>query len=343
VAVLVTGGFGFVGLNVVEALLARDERVVVFDRQQPPFPTRDHPALAAEVVIGDIADARQVDAAFQRFDIRRVVHAAAVTAGTEREAAQPERLLQVNVQGTLNVLQAARHATCARVVYVSSGQAYGKTHDEGGRLYEEQSPSRPTDLYGISKFTAEQMALRLGELWHLDVVAARIGSVCGPWEFDTGVRDMLSPYLQVVRLALRGQCAVLPPGEVWRDWIYGVDVAEGLVALLQAGASKHRFYHLSSGMDWRGTFGTWCETLRTRYPGFSWHVARGDEPPNVSFVVERDRAAMDIGRIAEDVGFRPRFGPHQAYADYIEWISRHEAFIAGVPTSGTLGQAPASA
>jgi nucleoside-diphosphate-sugar epimerase len=329
VTVLVTGGFGFVGRNVVEALLRADERVVVFDRQRPPGPAGAFSEQAADVVIGDIADARQVDEAFRRFGVRSVVHAAAVTAGAEREAAQPERLLEVNVQGTLNVLRAARDARCTRMVYVGSGQAYGHTHDEGGRLYEDRSPSRPSELYGISKFAAEQMALRLGELWHVDVVAARIGSVCGPWEFDTGVRDMLSPYLQVARLALRAEPALLPASEAWRDWIYSVDVADGLVALLRAAKPRHRFYHLSSGIDWKGTFPLWCEALRDAYPRFAWRMASGDEQPNVSFVVARDRAPMDIARIVEDVGFTPRFRPREAYDHYIEWLSRHEAFIVG--------------
>jgi nucleoside-diphosphate-sugar epimerase len=327
VTVLVTGGLGFVGRNVVEALVRVGERVVVFDRQQPPDTAATRSALDADVVIGDIADARQVDEAFRRFDVRGVVHTAAVTAGAEREAAQPERLLEVNVQGTLNVLRSARDARCTRVVYVGSGQAYGRTHDDGGRLYEERSPSRPDELYGITKFAAEQMALRLGDLWQLDVVAARIGSVCGPWECDTGVRDMLSPYLQVATLALRAEPAVLPVTEAWRDWIYSVDVADGLVALLRAPAPWHRFYHLSSGIDWSGTFPLWCETLRRAYPRFAWRVARSGDQPNVSFVVARDRAPMDIGRIVDDVGFTARFGPREAHEHYSEWISRHEAFI----------------
>lgn len=321
--VLVTGGCGFVGLNVAEALLAAGDDVVLFDRIGPPAGASA--AFRAgggrfTVIQGDVLDARALGAAVKEHGVQGVIHAAVITAGAEREARDAESILRVNVGGAVNAMRAAKDGKCTRFVYVSSGAAYGKTHDEGKLLQEEASPSRPADLYGLSKFTAEQAGARLADVWGLDVVSVRLGTVFGPWEFDTGVRDMLSPYLTTARMAARGEAAVVPPKEPWRDWVYSRDVAAGFVRVLKASALRHRLYHLSSGMDWRGGFARWCDLLRAAYPRFSWRHAKEGEQANVSFIVDRDRSAMDIGRITVDAGFRPAFGPDAAYRDYVAWL-----------------------
>ncbi len=330
--VLITGGCGFVGINLAEALLEAGEAVVLLDRIA--LPAVAHDALTKHssrfsAVIADVQDAASMSAVMADHHVRCVVHAAVVTSDVAREAREPGSIVGVNVGGTIKVLEAARTANCRRFIYVGSGQAYGATHDAGELLDERTSPSRPNDIYGISKFCAEAIALRLGRLWGLEVACVRLGSVCGPWEFDTGVRDMLSPYLCTAQLAVRGAEAVVPRKEPWRDWVYSRDVAEGLRALLNASALPNDVYHLSSGQSWHDSFDHWCELLRGSYPLFSWRRGRVDEQPNVSFVVERDRSPMNVARIASDTGFAARFGPQEAYVDYLSWIRAHEDFIRG--------------
>jgi len=329
-AILVTGGAGFVGMNVVEQFLNDGKHVVMFDRLEL---SKSASAVARplgsrlETIVGDINDAKGIKALFKRFEIESVVHAAVVTSSVAREVREPKGIVETNVIGTVNVLSAAHAARCPRVVYLSSGQAYGKTHDERLPLFEEISPSRPDDIYGISKFAAEQIALRLGELCNLQVIGLRLGSVCGPWEFDTGVRDMLSPHLQVAQLALRGEKAIIPVTEVWRDWIYSRDVACGVAAAVRARTPGYRLYHLASGMDWQNTFATWCSMLQEAYPRFSWRFASEGESPNVSHRVQRDRSPMDISRLVNDLRYKPRFAADAAFRDYLEWIRHHESFL----------------
>lgn len=330
-SILVTGGGGFVGINVADELIAQGKSAVLFDLHGLPACAdkvlrKREPKLA--VVAGDVRDPKALENVCRDFGVKQVIHTAAITAGPARESREPNEIIDVNMRGTVNVLEAARRAGCLRVVYVGSGAAYGTTHYEGAILREEVAPSRPEGIYGITKFAAEQTALRLGTLWGLHVVCVRIGSVCGPWEFDTGVRDRLSPQHQVARLAIRGEAALLPEKEVWRDWVYSRDVAAGLVAVLEARDPKYTFYHLSSGVDWRGSFVHWCDTLKNVYPRFSWRIAASAERPNVSVLHERDRAQMDIGRIVQDIGFKPRFGPREAYRDYIDWVQENKEFIA---------------
>jgi nucleoside-diphosphate-sugar epimerase len=328
--VLITGGAGFIGLNIVEALIERGESVVIFDRMAPLALARAELSshgteLAIEV--GNICDPDAVRRVVRDRRSRRIIHAAAVTSDPNREAREPQLIFDVNVGGTLNVLTAAQSAGCERFIYVGSGAAYGRTHDEGKTLHEDASPSQPVDLYGISKFSAERAALRLGNVCKLDVIAVRLGSVFGPWEFDTGVRDFLSPQFQVAGMAVRGEHAIVPPVQPWRDWVYSRDIAAALIALLTAPAPKHRCYHVTSGADWGGSFFAFCDALAAAYPNFSWRLARPGEEANVDFRAASDRSPMSIERLGHDIGFHAGFTPREAYADYLEWIGKHPDFF----------------
>ena len=344
---LITGGCGFVGINLAEALLSKGEVVVLFDRRS--LPDEASSALGAHrsalaVMAGDARDTDALARLIREHRVERVVHAAVITSGVQRETSEPGDIIDVNIGGTVSVMEAARASGCRRVLYVSSGSAYGQTLDEAGPLQEDASPSRPDTLYGITKYAAERTVLRLRALWGLDALCVRLGSVFGPWEYGTGARDRLSPQLQLARLALRGDAAVLPAREVRRDWVYSRDVAAGLVALLGAGRTSQALSHLSSGRDWAGFFPRWCAQLQAAYPRFSWRIAAAAEQPNIEYHAVADRAPMDVSRIAADAGFVPRFGPREAAEDFVSWIGLHPGYVAALTmpqvSGATQGTAP---
>lgn len=323
--VLVTGATGFVGINVVEALLARGDRVVAFGATELPAAARAAFAKhgdALTVLIGDVRDDAAVERAFDGRRIDRMVHGAVITAGRGRELDDPTTIVEVNVAGTTRVIEAARRHGVGRIVHVSSGSAYGRALFELPRLYEEVTPERPETFYQITKFAGERAALRIAALHGLDLVCTRLGSVIGPWELDTGVRDTLSTHFQLARMAARGEPAVLPAREHLRDWVYSRDVAAGILALLDAPAPRYRLYNLASGDDWGG-LARWCGHLRSVYPGFAYRVAAAGEAHNLGIAESQDRARMDIGRLARDIGFRRGFTPDAAYADWLPWLVAH--------------------
>ncbi|MEK6591637.1 MAG: NAD(P)-dependent oxidoreductase, partial [Pseudomonadota bacterium] len=187
-SILVSGGAGFVGLNVVEALLARGETVVLLDRGTlPPGAQRICVRHANHLVIatGDVLDAEALATVVEQHRVERIVHCAAVTSGPQREAQDPAGIVDVNLKGTINILAAAHRCRVKRVVYVSSGAVYGESLYKLPRV-DEESPALPLTIYAATKFAAERTCLRLAELWQLDVVCARLGTVIGPWERDTG-------------------------------------------------------------------------------------------------------------------------------------------------------------
>lgn len=316
--ILVTGGAGFVGVNVVQALLERGEDVVSFDAGAlPAAAERVLAACGGRLTIerGSVLDAASVYMLFRRHRIERVIHAAAVTSGPQREARDPLMIVDVNLRGTINVLEAARKHEVGRTVYVGSGAAYGESLYNLPRLYET-TPSVPTSLYSITKHAAERMCMRLAALWEIDLVCVRLGTVIGPWERDTGVRDNFGTHSQLAAMARSGRAAVLPEREVQRDWIYVRDVAAGLVALAYAAAPGHAVYNLSSGVLWERPIETWCRTLKAAYPAFDYRPEGDGAEPNVWYT-DRDRGIMDIGRIEQAVGFRVKYPMETAYEDFL--------------------------
>jgi nucleoside-diphosphate-sugar epimerase len=319
-SILITGGSGFIALNLAEVLLKRREEVVLFSRHSPPgivLQTFQSFEGKLHAVKGDVRDRASLERAFQDYHVDRVFHAAVITANQERERRDFRSIIDVNLLGTAEVLEVSRQADIRRFVYLSSSSVYGRNAFRSSMLDEEETIPLPETLYAITKYAGEQASLRFKGLWNMNLTVARVGTVFGPWERDTGVRDTLSPQMQTTQLAIQGKTAVLP-GIGRRDWVYSRDVAGALVAILGREVPHYDIYNIGPGVEW--TIETWCSKLKERYPGFSYRLASGQEISNINYHLPQDRAPFAIKRLVEDIGFEPRFGPDEAFADYVKWV-----------------------
>lgn len=326
--ILVTGGAGFVGVNALQALLEREEDVVSLDAGD--LPTGAATALGRhgsrlELERGSVLDADALRRLFDRHSIDRVLHAAAVTSGPGREGRDPASIVDVNLHGTINVLDCARAHGVKRVLYVGSAAAYGESLYRLPWLYET-TPSVPTTLYSITKHAAERMCMRFQELWGLDLACVRLGTVIGPWERDTGARDNFGTHSQLAAMAVAGKRAVLTSREIQRDWVYSRDVGKALAGLLLAPVLSHPLYNVSSGVAWQQPIALWCEALARAFPRFSFTTASANEDANIWYT-DRDRGRMDVGLLAREIGYAPT-SMEQTYAEYIDWIARTPGFYA---------------
>jgi nucleoside-diphosphate-sugar epimerase len=323
--VLVTGGAGFVGLNIVEALLARGEHVVVFGHEAalPEPAPRVFAKLPGkvEVIQGDVRDGAALRDVFRTRRISAVFPFAAITAGPKREAENAALVLDVNVKGLLATLEAAREAgTVRRVILPSSGAVYGESAYTHAVLDEATTPPVPISLYGVTKYAVERAGLRLAGAWGLDAVAARIGATFGPWERDTGLRDSLSVHLALFQAARRGESVTIPTAPLpGYDWVYVRDLAAGLLALLDAKEPPHRVVNLASGQDFSAQYAACLDVLARRFPGFAWRHAEPGETPTIGWNETRARGVMNVMRAAE-FGWRTRFDAMAAYQDYAGWL-----------------------
>lgn len=325
--VAVTGASGFIGINIAEALL-RDgcDALLISRRSVAPAKGRAGTPPGAWHILSrlrghprceclDVTDLEALNRAFSAFRPDAVVHGAAMTPGRAREREHALRAVQVNVMGTMNVLEAARRSGVKRFVMLSSAAVYGRSAYGAGVLDESETACDPESVYAVTKSASERLALRWARLFGLDIVALRIGAAFGPWEWETGVRDTLSAIFQVTKLAVQGQNARLPrPGRL--DWIYARDVGEATALLVATGSLSRRVYNLGGRAEWSAA--EWCARLANEYDAFSFEIDAADA--NVDLHDDEDQRPLAMTRLEEDFGYRPRFDLDEAFADYISWI-----------------------
>ncbi|HLG81864.1 MAG TPA: NAD(P)-dependent oxidoreductase [Bradyrhizobium sp.] len=318
--IVIFGGTGFVGLNIAQSLLEHGHAVTLFDQAGLPAAAQrtfaPH-AARLRVLRADVTDHAAVEAAIGE-GCDAVVLGAAITAGPARDAAEPERILAVNLLAQIPMLQAARRAKVRRVINLSSGAAYGAS-GQHYPLLEETTPCDPQSLYAISKFASERVAARLAELWQTDVFSVRLSGVFGPFEQPGGVRDTPSPQAQIVDCLARGVPALLgDPG--MRDWVYATDVAEAVALLIEADKPRHALYNISSGAAFMAE--AWGKVFAALDPGFICRLASVGETPTVT-VHGATRALLSVARLADEFGWRARFDCEASAVDMSRWLRDH--------------------
>jgi UDP-glucose 4-epimerase len=319
--IVIFGGTGFVGLNIAEVLLAHGHAVTLYDRAPLPESARralaDHGARL-ETVQGDITDAGAIDTLIGR-GCDAIVLGAAITAGDDLERASPARVLEINVMAQIPVLQAALRHGVRRVVNLSSAAAYGAA---GGRhaVLDEATACDPVSFYAISKFTSERSVARHAELLGGDFLSVRLSAVFGPWERAGAVRDTPSVQYQILKTFERNEPALLPaPG--MKDWIYAPDAAEAVAVLIEAERLRHRLYNVSSGAAWSAL--QWGEAFAALHPGLQCRLATSGESTPIR-MYGGDRAPLSVARMADEFGWRARFGCAESAAHMSGWWTQHK-------------------
>jgi nucleoside-diphosphate-sugar epimerase len=297
---LLTGVSGFLGLTLAETLLAAGHRVVGLSHDDLPESARA--AFAAlpgrlEFVRCDLAGDVDLAALLAEHRPGFVITAAAITPGPGADGLLTARTIDVNVAATYALLETARAAGVRRFFQPSSMAVYG-AGVHGARPLRETDPARSDDLYSISKYAAERIALRCASLTGFDVRVGRIAALFGPWERETGVRDRLSPHLQLLRLAASGR-EVVVDRRARRDWTPAEDVAAAIVGLLALPDPKYRLYNLGCGTCW--PFEHWPMALAAVRPDFAWRFAEPGETGSLVYhdSLETPRQPLDITRLRE--------------------------------------------
>lgn len=326
-AYAVTGGSGFIGLNLIEALLARGERVLAHSLDGLPAAARTAfaglPGTLHEAV-GDVRDAGIAEL-LREHRVGHLFHGAVITAAEARERRAPRDILDVNVLGTVGVLEACVAAGVERVALASSSAAYGPVVFEGRPVQETDCP-RPATLYGVGKLAIEGIGQRFEALHGLRVGIARITAVYGPWERDTGLRDTLSAPWQIAGKAVRGEPVRLLRGGS-RDWVHAATAAEAILALLDRPVLAHRIYNVAPGRLWHPSL--FCESLARLFGGFDWGFVDSPSESNIQLNddLSRERQPLAAGRmLSELVAAAPDV--QQAAEDYARWVATNRGWFA---------------
>jgi nucleoside-diphosphate-sugar epimerase len=306
-AFLVTGGAGFIGSHLVDALVARGARVRVVDNLVTGRRENLTPLLARgaiEFLEGDLADLEVARRAMDGVEI--VLHQAAIPS-VPRSVSDPIASNRANVDATLNVLVAARDAGVRRVVYAASSSAYGDTPT---LPKHEAMPPAPRSPYALQKLVGEQYMTLFATLYGLETVSLRYFNVFGPRQ------DPSSPYSGVISLFIRALLEGRPPvvygdGEQTRDFTYVANVVDGVLRACEAPGVSGAVINLATGG--RISLNALLDALRTITGA---RVAARHAPPRPGDV--RDSQA-DISRARELLGYEPIVPFEEGLRLTVEW------------------------
>ena len=291
--VLVTGGAGFIGSNLVRALLERGDDVRVLDN----FSTGNRENLAGldvEVVEGELRSYERVHNAVRGVEI--VFHLGAL-GSVPRSVQDPLTSNAVNVDGTLNVLLAARDEGVRRVVFSSSSSVYGTRRELP--VTEDQAPD-PLSPYGVAKLAAERYCVSFARVYEsFESVVVRYFNVFGPRQ------SPLSQYAAVIPLFITAIAAGKPiridgDGEQSRDFTYVANVVDGTMRAADAAGASGRIFNVAASAP--VSVNHVAETIGRI---LDRPVEKEFAPPRAGDI--RDSWA-DIGRARESFGWEPSIG-----------------------------------
>ncbi|HET6342547.1 MAG TPA: NAD-dependent epimerase/dehydratase family protein [Gemmatimonadota bacterium] len=311
--ILVTGGAGFIGSHLCEALISRGAEVVAFDSFDPFYPRaikeRNLTALLGRdrfrLVEGDLREPADVEAALAAGRFDAVAHLAA-RAGVRPSLEDPGGYMSTNIGGTAVLLEGMRRAGCSRLVFGSSSSVYGNSRDVP--LRETDRVDRPVSPYAMTKKAGEELCHVYHHAYGFSVMSLRFFTVYGPRQ-----RPDMAIH-RFVRLMEEGRpIPVFGDGTTERDYTYFSDIVAGVVAAVDWVRREDGFEIVNLG-----------ESVPVRLDELIAELAEatGRQPR-----IERlpmplgdvERTCADIGRARELLGYDPSTGIKEGVEAFVRW------------------------
>jgi nucleoside-diphosphate-sugar epimerase len=311
-AILVTGGAGYIGRWLANELVAEGHEVVALDMQPPPEGMPPQLPAGATWVKGDVTDKASVRDAVALKPLSAIIHLAGiVTMGCERD---PDLCMRVNLGGTANLLEAARQNDVPTFVFASTISVYGPNVQQP--MVEGRTSAEPLTWYGQSKIMAEQLGLYYQRRWGLDFRAARMAAIVGPSRIAGSGSATMYTSLVLEKAALGEPYEIDVDPEAGTPVLYARDAAKGLARLATAKSAPRRIYHLSTGL---ATVGELIRIARSRVPDAQVSFKTDPQLGPVS-KISKDWD-LSIKAAEEDLGWRPAFTV-ESMADDLMAIAR---------------------
>ena len=316
--ILVTGGAGFIGGHIAERFTQHGHDVTVLDSFEPYYHVgiKEHTVercreLAAagegnyELVNDDIRDAELVSNLVTGNDY--VYHQAA-QAGVRTSVEQPRKVNEINVDGTVNILEAARNSDTERVVVASSSSVYGKPEY---LPYDEEHPTTPVSPYGVSKLATEQYARVYSEVYGLPTVSLRYFTVYGP---------RMRPNMAIsnfVSRCLHGESPVIyGDGSQTRDFTYADDILWVNERLLETDVADGEIMNVGSTDNI--AIKTLAEEVRDQIaPELELEYGERND-------ADAEHTHADISKATDLLGYEPTTTIREGVAKFIDWYRANE-------------------
>lgn len=313
--ILVTGAAGFIGSHLCEALLADGHRVIGLDNFDPFY----DPAVklanldevlklpAFQLVRGDIRDRQLLRQIFTRQPVDVVIHLAA-KAGVRPSILQPAEYFDVNVNGTLQVLESMAEARVNRLVFISSSSVYG--NQAKTPFSETDDVSHPISPYAASKRSGELLAYTYHHLYGMDAACLRLFTVYGPRQRpDLAIHKFAQLALENRPIPLYGD------GKTRRDYTFVADVVRGIQQLLALPAWGYEIFNLGGGNPV-----SLLDMVRALEQAL-------DRPLEVQFMPKQpgdvEQTFADTGKARAVFGYQPRVALKEGVALFTQWLKQH--------------------
>jgi len=303
---LVIGGAGFIGSNIVEVLLKRGEQVRVLDN----FSTGKRENLDGfskdiELIEGDIRNLDTVRRAVK--DVDYILHQAALPS-VARSVKDPLSTNEVNIQGTLNILVAARDGGVKRVVYAGSSSAYGDTEVLPKR---ENMEPRPISPYALTKLTGEKYCQMFTSLYGIETVVLRYFNVFGPRQDPNSQYSAAIPIF-VGAMANKRPITIFGDGEQSRDFTFVENVVNANILASTAGKVAGEVMNIGCGT--RITVNELAKKICV-IGGYDTEIVHTEPRPG-----DVRHSLADISRARNLLGYAPQVGIDEGLSKTVQWF-----------------------
>jgi UDP-glucose 4-epimerase len=303
---LVTGGSGLVGTYVIRELLDSGFKTIVYD-VKPPTDVKD-----VVFVKGTVTDADLMLAVCKEHQVDTIIHLAALLQfGCEWN---PREAIEINVLGTLNLLEAARISDVTRFVYASSLAVYGPSAD----FLTEDAPIMPgATLYGATKRLCETLGFRYHLVHGVPFVALRFSAVYGPSEVSSpGMADVIGR----IKNCIFGGDVIIPEvaANDHQHFVYVKDVAHATALATQAPLEGPRVFNIAGGDDNYVTFQEFYQTIKRCCPSAGNVLFQGRG---------QNLGKLDVNAAKRELGYQPRYTLEMGIRENLEhWRKAGEPF-----------------
>lgn len=306
-AVLITGGTGFVGSWLARNLVERGEKVVIYDLYLRNEAIRDI-IDEVKVVKGDVLDLGNLIAAIKAEGVDRIIHTASYL-GVESQQ-RPPMAVKATCEGTANVLEASRLMDVGRVVFTSTQSVYGVTPP--GEVVSEDHPTNPNTVYGATKRLCEWLGLNYRANYGLDFIAIRFPTIFGPTKLGRGWQV---PITDIVENPVMGRPVVIRSGgDVKREWVYVKDMANTVVNACFVDSHEHKIFNLGSGQIY--THFEVAEVVKRHVPDALFQIEKGPDP-----LFGGIGGPLDCTRAMEELGHEITYPFEKAIEEWIRAVS----------------------
>jgi len=313
--ILITGGTGLLGTVIARQLAEVGQKSVLLDISPNLKQLQELSNFQSsyKVVHGDIMQLSDLLSTIKKYSIDTIIHAAAML--TPGAMKRPYAGVMLNINGTLNVLEAARIENVKRVIFCSSATVYNYGVKSSAPV-NENHPIGPKSIYGTTKIAGEYIGLNYNQFYGIEFLAFRFAQLYGPGFTQSGSAGLwLDPLLKQMA---KGEDAVLTrPSRLVSEYIYVEDAAQALVKAALISQFSNQVYNISEGkLTW---FDQLIGILSDAFPNLNIII---NEPTEQEPYDERSHP-YDLSQIKDDFGFQVNYPIERGLLHYVDWLKRN--------------------